>query len=120
MRIVMFGHSYLLVIMSRAAAAHSSPRRKFGCVLSLGWLEKRADTAHTESTRTGGKAPALQCILQHTCKVRKLKRRHKNSPQLPHVTRFVENMVRLAIEALEENFSKMFLDFLRRQRIPPF
>ena len=56
---VMFGHSYRLVTISRAAEAHSSPRRKFGLVFSLGWLENRAAMAQTESTRTGGKAPAL-------------------------------------------------------------
>lgn len=56
---VILGHSYLLVMISRAAAAHSSPRRKLGCELSLGWLEKRAETAHTERTKTGGNAPAL-------------------------------------------------------------
>ena len=51
---VMFGHSYLLETMSRAADAHSSPRRKFGLEFSLGWLEKRAAMAQTERTRTGG------------------------------------------------------------------
>lgn len=59
---VIFGHSYLLVNMSRAAAAHSSPRRKLGLVLSLGWVEKRADMAQTERIRTGGKAPALDNV----------------------------------------------------------
>lgn len=56
---VRFGHSYLFVTMSRAAAAHSSPRKKAGEVFSLGWFENRADMAHTERMRTGGKVPAL-------------------------------------------------------------
>jgi hypothetical protein len=55
----MLGHSYRFVRMSRATEAHSSPRRKFGLVLSFGWLEKRAAIAQTESTRTGGSEPAL-------------------------------------------------------------
>ena len=58
-RMVMLGHSYLFVTISRAAAAHSSPRRKFGLELSFGWFEKRAAMAQTERIRTGGKAPAL-------------------------------------------------------------
>lgn len=45
--------------MSRAGAAHSSPRRKLVVMANFGWVENLADTAHTESTRTGGKVPAL-------------------------------------------------------------
>jgi hypothetical protein len=56
---VMFGHSYLLVQMSLACDAHSSPRKKFGAVLNLGWDEKRAAMEHTERIRTGGSVPAL-------------------------------------------------------------
>lgn len=57
---VILGHSYLFVTMSRAAAAHSSPRKKAGEVFNLGWFENRADMAHTERMRTGGKVPALE------------------------------------------------------------
>jgi hypothetical protein len=60
---VMFGHSYRFVRMSRAVDAHSSPRRKFGFVLSFGWFEKRAAIAHTESISTGGSVPALRVKL---------------------------------------------------------
>lgn len=55
----MLGHSYRFVRISRAAEAHSSPRRKLGFVFSFGWLEKRAAMAQTESIKTGGSAPAL-------------------------------------------------------------
>lgn len=56
---VIFGHSYLFVTISRATDAQSSPRRKAGMVFSLGWFENRADMAQTERMRTGGKAPVL-------------------------------------------------------------
>lgn len=56
---VILGHSYLFVTISRATEAHSSPRKKAGAVLNLGWFENRADMAQTERMRTGGKAPAL-------------------------------------------------------------
>jgi hypothetical protein len=58
-RMVMFGHSYLRVKISRAVDAHSSPRRKFGVVLSFGWFEKRAAIAQTDRINTGGSVPAL-------------------------------------------------------------
>lgn len=66
---VMLGHSYRLVTMSRACDAHSSPRKKFGLELSFGCVEKRAETAHTERIKTGGKAPALSKIRQRFFKI---------------------------------------------------
>lgn len=53
----MLGHSYLLVHMSRACDAHSSPRRKWLVdELNLGLAANRAATAQTDKTRTGGRA----------------------------------------------------------------
>lgn len=62
-RMVMLGDSYLLVQISRAGAAHSSPRRNcLAGVLSLGLTENRAATAHTERTRTGGNVSFLMHV----------------------------------------------------------
>lgn len=58
----MFGQSYLLVTIFLASHAHSSPLKKLGVVLSFGWVEKRAETAHTASIKTGGTVPALDGI----------------------------------------------------------
>lgn len=55
-RMVMLGDPYRRVQISRAGAAHCSPRRH--CLadsLILGLAEKRAATAHTERIRTGGR-----------------------------------------------------------------
>jgi hypothetical protein len=63
----MFGDSYLLVQISRAVEAQSSPRRN--CLpgkFSFGFAENRAATAHTESTRTGGSASLLRLALEVT------------------------------------------------------
>lgn len=56
---VMLGHSYRFITISRASDAHSSPLKKAGVVLSFGCVENRAETAHTASMRTGGTVPAL-------------------------------------------------------------
>lgn len=54
---VRLGHSYLLVQMSRACEAHFSPRRNGrGVGLMLGLGVKRAATAQTDRTSTGGSA----------------------------------------------------------------
>jgi len=113
-RIVRFGHSYLFVRMSRAAAAHSSPRRKLGCVASFGWLEKRADTAHTERTSTGGKAPALW--FHALAKVQRVNFAQV-LPQFPHITRLMKNVICLSIQILEEHLGQMLLNLFRRKRI---
>lgn len=60
---VIFGHSYLRTTISRAGAAHSSPRRKLFVMANLGCVENLAEMAQTESIRTGGKAPALWVLL---------------------------------------------------------
>lgn len=66
MIIVMLGSSYRLIAMSRAGAAHSSPRRKAGSVLICGWVEKRAEIEQTARTSTGGNVPALIMCKYHT------------------------------------------------------
>ena len=76
---VMLGHSYLLVHMSRACDAHSSPRRNCRTVgLILGFDVKRAETAHTERTSTGGKESFLPDVsVGHTMRERRRRRRRR-------------------------------------------
>lgn len=63
-RIVILGDSYLLVQISRAGAAHSSPRKN--CLageLSLGLAENRAAAAQTDNIRTGGSVLFLSLLV---------------------------------------------------------
>ena len=59
MTTVKFGSSYRRRAMTRASAAHNSPRRKAGWVLTLGCVEKRAETAQIASIKTGGTLRSL-------------------------------------------------------------
>lgn len=106
----MFGHSYRFVRISRATEAHSSPRRKFGFVLSFGWLEKRAAIAHTESIRTGGSVPAL--VRSIVSSVAREKVQNYHLLELPHKARLVEEMVSLAVNVFEEDFGEVLLNLL--------
>ena len=64
---VRFGQSYLLVQMSRARDAHSSPRMNWGVLeANLGFGVNRAATAHTERTRTGGNELLLYAVSKRT------------------------------------------------------
>lgn len=59
---VMFGHSYRLITMSRASEAQDSPLKNSGLLLSLGCVENREETAQTARIKTGGTVPALEYI----------------------------------------------------------
>jgi hypothetical protein len=80
---VMLGHSYLLITISRASDAHSSPLKKAGVVLSFGWVENRAEMAQTASMRTGGTVPALE--PRSVSQPNKIKD-EEHLPQLSHKT----------------------------------
>lgn len=60
---VRFGQSYLLVQISRACDAHSSPRKNADVVeASLGFDVNRTATAQTERMRTGGNVLFLYAV----------------------------------------------------------
>ena len=107
-KIVMFGHSYLFVTISRASAAQSSPLKNAGVVLSFGCVEKRAEIAHTARIKTGGTVPALWIRLA-------LVRRSEKamySLQLPHKAWFMQQMISLTVYVFKKYLREMFLDFL--------
>lgn len=58
--IVILGHSYRLMTISRASEAQSSPLRNSGFDLNIGCVEKRADIAQIASVKTGGTVPLLE------------------------------------------------------------
>lgn len=77
---MMLGHSYLLVQISRAWDAHSSPRRNgLAEGLILGFGVNRAATAQTDSTSTGGRTSFLPDVSP----VRKLLSHPLHSRDLP-------------------------------------
>jgi hypothetical protein len=99
--------------MSRASVDHDSPLKNAGLVLSFGCVENRAETAHTESIKTGGTVPALCFDLGIVlCKVKRI-----DLLELPHEAWLVQQMIGLAIQIIEKDFSEMLPNILRRQRI---
>lgn len=85
--------------------------------MKSGWVECRAAMAQTDKMSTGGRSPFLHscvsllayCFLP--CHPQEQKKR-KNSPELSHITRFVQYMICLSINLIEEYIGKMLLSLL--------
>lgn len=113
--------------MSRARDAHSSPRRKcLAGLLSRGLLVKRAETAQTDRTRTGGKELFLdgeeisagRCMVEEGVAV--AHGQGGTLPQLSHVAWLVQQVIGLAINVIEEHLGEVLLNVLGGEHLGAF